>query len=161
MLARHCAVVDNEHPELALQQLVVGVAGAQQVERRRQCGTQLPVRKGFGQDPGDAGLAETLALDVGFDVLWWSSFTGAAAYDVVEGGVQSLAANLGDFSASTLGCTQSAVAGQQIALPAAIPALGDGLWFLVRQTGGSYDTGAASQAASRDARIAASGNDCP
>ena len=46
-----------------------------------------------------------------------------------------------------------------------VPALGDGFWFLVREVSaagnGTYDTGAPSQAASRDNGIDRSPGGCP
>ncbi len=93
-------------------------------------------------------------------LLSWNGVQDAVAFDVIEGDLALLAGS-GDFSTATTGCIVSDQAGLQTVAPGT----GASRWYLVRPrfcvATGSYDTGAAGQALSRDASIAASPNACP
>jgi hypothetical protein len=88
---------------------------------------------------------------------------GASGYDIVRGSVTELRAMSGDFSDPLV--TQSCLRNNWSATyleDSLDPPADEGYWFLVRgQPSGTYDTGASSQVAPRDAAIAASGNGCP
>ncbi len=96
-------------------------------------------------------------------VLSWS-LPGAAAYDVVRGGLLALISSHGSFQSATQVCAADSTSATSLTV-SGTPAVGDGYWFLVRGDNcggaGTYDSGAASQVASRDAGINASGNACP
>jgi hypothetical protein len=96
--------------------------------------------------------------------LDWSAVPGATGYDVVGGRISMLVASGGNFSSATETCYADNVASTSLAI-AATPALGDGLWFLVRAVNacgaGSYDSGGPGQMAPRDAGIGASPAGCP
>ena len=96
--------------------------------------------------------------------LIWTSQAGATTYDLVSGNLAALTAGGGDFSLATTECIADDVSGPSLLYAGLPPAAGDAVWFLVRAadcSGGTYDTGIASQVGLRDAEIAASGNDCP
>jgi spore coat protein A len=111
----------------------------------------------------DAGLDDVLDLRVERTRLWWGTVGGATAYDVVRGRLDLLRASGGDFSDPT--ATETCLANERASTQwehAENPAPGQSVWYLVRpQPAGSYDSGAPSQAGSRDAEIGASGNGCP
>jgi uncharacterized repeat protein (TIGR01451 family) len=95
--------------------------------------------------------------------LSWISPSGATLFDLVQGGLAALTTSGGDFALATQQCIADDEPGLSFVF-SGTPTVGDGFWFLVRRAdcvGGSYETGAASQAGLRDAEIAASGNDCP
>jgi hypothetical protein len=112
---------------------------------------------------GDPGLNDALDLVLQSDRLWWGTTEGATGHDVVRGRLSRLRATGGNFTDPTV--TEQCLANNQAAtfwLNTEAPAVGDGVWYLVRaQPGGSYDTGEPSQVGLRDAEIAASGNGCP
>jgi N-acetylneuraminic acid mutarotase len=100
----------------------------------------------------------------GATTLSWTALTSATGYDLVRGGLLLLRASGGDFAAATQACVANDT--PDTTLPdAAVPAAGDGFWFLVRGTScggnGTYDSGAPGQAGSRDAGIDASAGACP
>ena len=111
----------------------------------------------------DAGLGSRVDLRVEKTRLWWGAVAGASSADVVRGSLTALQASAGNFSSA--GVTQACLANNQVdsfLLHTETPAAGEGVWYLMRpQPGGSYDTGLPSQIGSRDAEIAASGQDCP
>jgi cysteine-rich repeat protein len=111
----------------------------------------------------DSGLQSVLDLRVEKTRLWWANPAGATSYDVVRGNLDQLRSTAGDFASSLV--TQLCLANNRADaywLHAETPAVGQGVWYLVRaQPGGTYDSGAASQSGSRDGEIAASGNGCP
>ena len=111
----------------------------------------------------DAGFDDRLSLSLLPTRLWWGTVGGASGYDVVRGSLSRLSATGGNFADPTV--TQACLANNQAATfweHTESPALGDGVWYLVRdQPGGTYDTGLPSQIGARDAEIGASGNGCP
>jgi hypothetical protein len=98
-------------------------------------------------------------------VLSWSGLPAASWYDVVGGTMSALRAGGGDFGAATDRCLAAKTAASSAQDGSPAPATGDGIWYLIRGANcrgrGTYDTGAASQAGSRDAKIAASADACP
>jgi len=110
----------------------------------------------------DPGVGEIGRVTVQPTRVWWGSVGNATGYDLVGGDLNRLRETGGDYSdpQSTEGC----LAGNQAATywehtgQTVLP--GEVLWYLMRVLpGGTYDTG--TEAGSRDAGIAASGNDCP
>ena len=96
--------------------------------------------------------------------LTWNAAAAATGYDLVTGSLQILQSSGGDFSAATTQCLANNLPTTSFD-DAAIPAAGQGFWYLLRAVncGGnaSYDSGFPSQVGSRDAGIAASGHGCP
>ena len=96
--------------------------------------------------------------------LTWNAALAATGYDLVTGSLQILHSNGGSFSAATTQCLANDLPATSFDAPA-IPAAGQGLWYLIRagNCGGSttYNSGFPSQVGSRDAGIAASGHGCP
>jgi hypothetical protein len=91
----------------------------------------------------------------------WTGIGAAYSAEVVRGLLSTLAASGGDFTTSTEECLTDENLGTSIAY-GTIPAAGVGYWFLVRINNcGTYDTGMASQVASRDSGIAAAVGGCP
>ena len=99
--------------------------------------------------------------------LSWSG-VAVAAFDVVRGGVGALRSSGGNFGTATAECLGNNVSGTTLShVP--VPAAGEAFWYLVRgvatgtacSVAGTWDDGSASQIASRDSGIAASGNGCP
>ena len=96
--------------------------------------------------------------------LNWSAVPTATKYDLVRGSLQGLKSSGGDFSVATTDCL-----GDDLLVTTAddgtVPAANQGLFYLIRAANcgasGSYNSGAPSQAGSRDAEIAASGHACP
>ena len=88
----------------------------------------------------------------------------SARYDVVRGSLAALRAAEGSFAAATAACEGNDLSATSQPVTATPPA-GDAFWYLVRAVScageGSYDSGAPSQAGSRDAGIAASAGACP
>jgi spore coat protein A len=110
----------------------------------------------------DSGVSTALSLDVRPDRLWWASTGGAAGYDVVRGSLSLGWSQRWDFDEA--GVMQGCLANNRSETfwdTADNPAPGDGVFYLVRSQGGSYDTGSSSQQGSRDLEIASSGSDCP
>jgi hypothetical protein len=112
---------------------------------------------------GAPGL--TVATSGVSDVLLsWTAVSGATSYDIVRGGLSALRSSNGNFQTATQACVADNTPGPSFTA-SGTPGAGDGYWFLVRGGNcggaGTYDSAAASQVGSRDAGIAASGNDCP
>jgi cysteine-rich repeat protein len=111
----------------------------------------------------DAGLSDVFVLTAQPTRFWWGAAEGATDYDLVSGDLIRLGTTAGDYSDPLV--TEVCLADDRDEtywVPAETPLPGEGVWYLVRgQPGGTYDTGGAGQAASRDAGIAASGNGCP
>jgi len=110
---------------------------------------------------GSAGL--TLAKGTGSDALLsWTAQSGASTYDVVQGGLSALRGSGGNFHSAIQACVVDNTAGTSFTV-SGTPSVGDGFWILVRGGNcggtGTYDDG--TQVGSRDAEIAASGNQCP
>ena len=95
----------------------------------------------------------------------WTAMRDADAYDLVTGLVSRLQLVAGDYSLATLSCLASDAPDPLAGHSTVLPDVGDAAWFLSRSVAcgihGTYDTGSSSQAAPRDAGIAASGVDCP
>jgi len=111
----------------------------------------------------DAGVQSKLDLRLEKTRLWWGTVAGASSYDVVRGSLNELRASAGNFASPLV--TQLCLVNNEVGtswVNTETPGAGQGVWYLVRsQAGGTYDSGSASQAGSRDAEIAASGNGCP
>jgi uncharacterized membrane protein len=94
----------------------------------------------------------------------WSLIASATGYDLARGSLSILTSTNGDFSQATTDCLENDLTGTSRD-DADTPDAGDGFWYLVRAAncGGSatFDSGAASQVASRDAGILASPSTCP
>jgi uncharacterized membrane protein len=94
----------------------------------------------------------------------WTAVAGATGYDLVRGGLNALRASGGDFSAGVNACLENDLS-ETSREDRDNPSPGDGFWYLVGATtcGGrsTYDSGAPSQTASRDAGIQASPYACP
>jgi hypothetical protein len=103
-------------------------------------------------------------LTLGRSGLSWTEAPDATSYDVVRGGLAALESSGGDFSVATGGCLRDDATGSGVQDPES-PPVDQAFWYLVRAGNcagdGSYDSGATSQVASRDAAIAASGVACP
>ena len=95
----------------------------------------------------------------------WTAMPDADTYDLVTGLVTRLQAVVGDYSQATLSCLASDTPDPLAGHSTVLPVVGEAAWFLSRSVAcgihGTYDTGSPSQAAPRDAGIAASGVDCP
>ncbi|MBZ5640337.1 MAG: hypothetical protein LAO51_16470 [Acidobacteriia bacterium] len=130
--------------------------------------TAYKVRTGWMCDPAPAAPTGAPSLNVdtsrGDAKLSWGTVSGATGYDIVRGTLGCLRSSGGDFTACTEECLDNNRTTTSL-LYTGTPATGDGYWFLVRGQNcggsGSYDEGVPAQGASRDARIVASGHDCP
>jgi uncharacterized membrane protein len=95
--------------------------------------------------------------------LDWSAVGTAAGYDLARGSLKALR-RYGSFDLATADCLENDLTGTSHE-DAVTPTAGDGLWYLVRAVncggGGTFDSGAPSQAGSRDAGIQASSFTCP
>ena len=97
--------------------------------------------------------------------LAWPALPVATRYDGVRGDLTALLMSGGSYSAATTSCAANDVTATQMDDAEDPDPGGYGFWYLIRAancTGvGSYDTPGSSQAAPRDAGIAASGHACP
>lgn len=93
-------------------------------------------------------------------LLSWCVPQAVSAFDIVRGDLGALRATGGDYSVATQECLASAHGDAWLEYPPT-PQPGTGVWFLVRDVDGNYDTGEPSQSGTRDPEIAASGHDCP
>ena len=99
-------------------------------------------------------------LDVGTTEISWTPMRGNPTYEVVCGDMLQLRGTGGDFSASTDLCLANEFAGT--ALPYVLTVdPGQGIWFLVREETGAFDSPGESQAGYRDVEIHASLGACP
>lgn len=103
-------------------------------------------------------------LNVTREKLSWSAIPGAMGYDLVSGDLGVLLTSGGDFSAATRECLTNDLPGLE--LPhSAVPAPGQGAWFLVRGVASSepltYQELSNSQVGTRDPEIAAAPTHCP
>ena len=82
----------------------------------------------------------------------------------LQRGLQTLRGTGGDFTAAVSACLADDTASTSLTVTE-MPAVGDGSWYLIRGGNcggqGSYDSGGAAQAGSRDAEINASVSSCP
>jgi uncharacterized membrane protein len=96
--------------------------------------------------------------------LTWSAVANATGYDLVRGSLSILRSTGGNFTTALGDCLENDLASTSRD-DVDIPSSGDGYWYLVRAAscGGhaTYDSGALSQVASRDAGIQASPDACP
>jgi uncharacterized membrane protein len=94
----------------------------------------------------------------------WSAAGTATGYDLVRGSLSVLISSHGDFSAAMTDCLENDLTATSRD-DADTPNAGDGFWYLVRAVnsggGATFDSGAPSQVASRDAGIDASPFACP
>ena len=113
------------------------------------------------------GSVASLALEKqpGTTRIEWPPLPVATRYDVVRGDLTTLLLTGGSYSAATKACAANNITVARVDDAEDPEPGGYGLWYLIRAancTGvGSYDTPGASQAAPRDAGIAASGQACP
>jgi len=102
-------------------------------------------------------------LNVDSTGLSWSPLAGAATYDVVRGSLNALWGN-GFTAAATEACLAAGLGDTTLAY-STDPSEGEGFWFLVRGSScaahGTYDSGGAGQAGSRDASINSAPSACP
>ena len=96
--------------------------------------------------------------------VYWSATASATGYDLARGGLELLRSSNGNFSMAATDCLENDLTGTSRD-DADTPYDGDGFWYLVRAAncGGSatFDSGAPSQIASRDAGMQASSSTCP
>ncbi len=114
--------------------------------------------------PPSGSPTVTAGRNGGSLVLSWTALAGATSYDVVQGALSTLRSSHGSFQSATQACSTNDTLATSITV-SGTTGVGDGFWFIVRGANcggaGTYNSGAASQAGSRDAGIAASGNGCP
>lgn len=91
--------------------------------------------------------------------LTWNAVPGAASYDLIKGDLLVLRSS-GSFAVSILACLENDGA-DQAAVDPAVPAPGNGFYYLVRPSGGTWDCACPSQAGPRDADIQTSPLGCP
>jgi len=100
----------------------------------------------------------------GRSAMDWEDTLAAASYDVVKGDLAVLRAQ-GSFTQSVTGCVENDGT-DRLAGDVAVPAAGQGVWYLVRATrsnavNGSYSMGSPRERAGRDGEIAAAAARCP
>jgi hypothetical protein len=101
----------------------------------------------------------------GAHLTWWAQ--GGYAMDIVRGRLSVLAESSGDFGAAIERCLGEDVGGQAFDDPA-VPAAGEGYWYLIRadQTSGcpegegTYNSHEGNQVGDRNVEIQVSGRDC-
>jgi arylsulfatase A-like enzyme len=92
--------------------------------------------------------------------LDWTSFEGAASYDVVRGDLEALRTGRGDFSIATEACVTDDTPDTNATDPGTPPS-GQGDWYLIRtDVTPTYDSEGAMQMSTRDTEIDASGVSC-
>jgi hypothetical protein len=113
-------------------------------------------------DP-DCG-APNVALALDSTDLMWPPFPSAAAYDIVQGDLETLHTSGGDFKLATKSCFVDNWGATSI-IHAPDPVPGQGFFYILRVVMpsfvGNYDSGGAAQFSQRDQDIADSGFDCP
>lgn len=109
----------------------------------------------------DAVDLDVSILAIDEDLIHWSVLsTTSGRYDLVRGDLFELYRTRGDFELSTLDCLATGQVEKSLLYPSD-PAPGEGFWFVMRETGETYDSNAQTQVGSRDVGIAASGAGCP
>ena len=102
-------------------------------------------------------------LTVDDDEISWTAVDFATGYDLLRGDLGPLRQSGGDFTAATRRCLADDSASPRIPYAGA-PKPGEAFWFLVRAVtstqAGSFDSGGAGQAGSRDAEIEAAPSSC-
>ena len=115
--------------------------------------------------PAPSGTPVLTVTTGGGGMLIWTLLPGATAYDLVRGDMGTLHATDGDFTAATTNCLGNNLMGANTLVDAAVPASGQGFWYLTRGVScggsGTYDELSLSQVAPRDAKINASMLSCP
>jgi len=106
--------------------------------------------------PADASLPK-LAVDR--LALSWTELPDAPVFDVVCGDLTTLV-ETGSFTPATDECLANDLDGTELPYSMDVEA-GRGVWFLLREQGGTYDSDLDSQPASRDPGIDASPLSCP
>ena len=95
----------------------------------------------------------------------WSTPVGATGFDTIVGFLDALRASGGSFAASVAECVRDDTPDAAVTLPLSHQGISSQLYYLVRAVncGGAatWDDLSASQAASRDAGVAASPSACP
>jgi hypothetical protein len=118
----------------------------------------------------DVALPESVATvslekQPGTTRVAWPPLAVATHYDAVRGELATLLTTGGRYDDATNACVADDVTVSHIDDPEDPDPGGNGFWYLIRAANcvgvGSYDTPDPSQAASRDAGIAASGHSCP
>jgi hypothetical protein len=113
--------------------------------------------------PAGSPVLTGLKLETGTS-LTWTEMADATAYDVVWGNLVVLRGGLGNFTTATTACLANDHPANVVEV-ADVPPVGAGSWYLVRSVNcagvGTYDSGAPSQVAPRDAEIAAASSTCP
>jgi hypothetical protein len=115
--------------------------------------------------PAPAGSPALTGLKLDPSVFFtWAAMPDATSYDVVRGRLSLLRSSGGDFTTTLITCWANDDAETEIE-DADPPPPGDGFWYLARSVNcagaGTYDSGAPSQAGSRDAEIDANPGSCP
>lgn len=100
---------------------------------------------------------DTVDLDLTADGLTWCEVPGRTS-DVLYGDLEALGLSGGDFGSSTTACLANDLDGGTLT-GIADPPPGEGLWFLVRAAGETWNTGLQQQ--DRDMEIETSGVGCP
>ncbi len=102
-------------------------------------------------------------LSVDYAQITWTSVPSATGYDLVRGDLNALRQSGGDFTATTRLCLADDTSSLALHY-AGVPKLGEAFWFLLRPVTsaevGTYDSGDAGQAGSRDAEIEAAPSAC-
>ena len=134
------------------------------------CGiVDYKVKSGWICDPAPGAPLGSPALLLGESggdtLLSWGSITGETGYDIVQGNLNDLRNNGGDFGLATDQCLDNNRTTESLLFSGTPPA-GQGSWFLVRGAncggGGSYDTLPPNPPlVPRGPGITGSGNDCP
>jgi hypothetical protein len=113
---------------------------------------------------GIPAAVPNVMVEADAETISWDAVV-ASGYDVVQGNLNLLGSTAGDFTASLLACLEDGGSDLSATDPGS-PPLGSGVFYLVRGTSlcdepGTYDSGGAGQAGSRDAEIQASSAACP
>jgi len=115
--------------------------------------------------PAPSGTPFLTMMSGGGGTLAWTLLQGATGYDMVRGDLATLVTSQGNFTTATTSCLGDNMTGFNTLVDAAMPASGQGFWYLTRGVAcggnGTYDSLAPSQVAPRDAKINASMLSCP
>jgi hypothetical protein len=114
--------------------------------------------------PPTAGSTINSSKQPGGTLVSWTAVSGATAYDVVRGALDSLRNSGGNFASATQSCLANDQAATSV-LDAGTPPVNGGFWYLVRGLNcggaGSYNDAGGAPTGIRDTGIAASINACP
>jgi hypothetical protein len=96
-------------------------------------------------------------------VVTWDVLPGAGGYDVARGDLARLLTSGGDFALAADACLVAKTASIEH-VDLAVPLAGNGFWYVARGAScggdGTYDSGAASQRAGRDAGLGQAASAC-